>query len=637
METSEAPGPHWLREWVDVFCARAILAVVLCILVWAPLALGGTPPFSFLVIQCLTILAAALWIARIWAERHFRLLWPPICWAVLFFCLYAVARCRSVTVEFAGRQQLVHVLVYGTLFFVILNNLNRKNSAAFVSLTLIAVGFVLAMLALYQFATHAARLWGDARPDQYVGRGSGTFVNPNHLGGFLAIITPLALAYTVMGRFSPTVKVLLAYGAVTMLAGIVVSLSRGGVVAAGVSLAVFCLALLVQGDFWRPALVTLVLLSALGAGLISQTSSLQKRFDLIQHNGKAGDLRPCYWEAAWRLFDRNRTLGIGPGHYDLEFPSVRPLIVQQRPRYVHNDYLNALCEWGLAGLAIIAAAWALLYAGVFQAWRGVRKAPNELGSRSSGRAAFVVGAAVGLLALLVHCVVDFDMQIPAIALTVVTLMALLAAHWRFATERFWINPGRAGKILLTLFVAAAAVWLSAQGLRQGGEAWWLAQAMSASTSGERIVACAIKAHQAEPMDWEANYKLGEFFWSLSLLDKPDDPKRVNEALGWFALAARLNPFDAYSLVGCGMCLDRIGRIRDATPYFQRAARDDPNNSYIALEEGRHCVALADYPAAQRWFERALQHPWSDKGWLDVQAEKQLLERHMTDPIFMAPK
>ncbi len=581
---------------------------------------------------------SALWIARIWAERHFRLLWPPICWAVLLFCLYALARCRSVPVEFAGRQQLVHVLVYGTLFFLILNNLNHKNSAALVSLTLIAVGFVLAMLALYQFATHAARLWGEARPAQYLGRGSGTFVNPNHLAGFLAIVTPLALAYTVMGRFSPTVKVLLAYGAVTMLAGIVVSLSRGGVVAAGVSLAVFCLALLVQGDFWRPALVTLVLLIALGAGLLSQASSLQKRFDTIQDKGKLRDLRPCYWEAAWRLFDRNPTLGIGPGHYDIEFPSVRPLIVQQRPRYVHNDYLNTLCEWGLAGLAIIAAAWALLYAGVFQAWRGVRKAPNELGSRSSGGAAFVAGAAVGLLALLIHCVVDFDMQIPAIALTVVTLMALLAAHWRFATERFWINPGRTGKLLLTFSVAAAAAWLSAQALRQGGEAWWLARAMSpSSTSGERIAACAIKAHQAEPMDWEANYKLGEFSWSLSLLDKPDDPKRVNEALGWFALAARLNPFDAYSLVGCGMCLDRIGRAREATPYFQRAARDDPNNSYIALEEGRHCVALADYPAAQRWFERAIQHPSSEQEWLDALGEKELLERHMTDPIFMAPK
>jgi O-antigen ligase len=622
---------------MDAFCARAILAMVCCILVWGPLAFGATPPFSFLVIQWLTVLAAALWAARIWVQRPFRLLWPPICWAVLGFCLYAVARCRWVPVEFAGRQQLVHVLVYGTLFFLVLNNLNRKNSAAYVSLTLIAVGFVLAMFALYQFATHSARLWGAARPDQYLGRGSGTFVNPNHLAGFLAIITPLALAFTVVGRFSPTVKVVLAYCAVTMLAGIVISVSRGGVVAAAVSLAVFCLVLLAQRDYWRPALVTLVLLIALGVGLLSQISSLQKRFDAALYNEKGGDLRPYYWEGAWRLFARNRALGVGPGHYDIEFPSVRPPEVQQRPQFAHNDYLNTLCEWGLAGLGIIAAACGLLYGGIFKAWRGLRKAPNELGSRNSGRAAFVVGAAVGVLAVMIHCAVEFDMQIPAIALTVVTLMALLTAHWRFATERYWRNPGRVGKILLTLIVAAAAAWLSAQGLRQGREAWWLAQARSASASEERIAACAKKANQAEPMDWEADFKLGEFFWNLSLEDKPDYLDRANEALNWYAKAARLNPFDAFAPVGCGMCLDRIGRTREATPYFQRAERNDPNNSYVALEVGRHCVALGDYPAAHRWFERALDHAWSLEGWVEVLAEQRLLEQHMADPIFRAAK
>ncbi len=99
--------------------------------------------WSFLVIQALTALALALWIVRFWVQHPFRLLWPPMCWAVLAFLLYAVARCRVVPVEYVGRQQLIHALVYGALFFIVLNNLNRKNSASYVSLTLIAVGFVL--------------------------------------------------------------------------------------------------------------------------------------------------------------------------------------------------------------------------------------------------------------------------------------------------------------------------------------------------------------------------------------------------------------------------------------------------------------------------------------------------------------
>jgi hypothetical protein len=99
---------------------------VLFILAWGPLAFGGMDPPSFLVIQGATVAALALWIVRFWVQRPFRLLWPPMCWAVLAFLLYALARCRLVEVEYAGRQQLIRVLVYGALFFVALNNLNRR-------------------------------------------------------------------------------------------------------------------------------------------------------------------------------------------------------------------------------------------------------------------------------------------------------------------------------------------------------------------------------------------------------------------------------------------------------------------------------------------------------------------------------
>jgi hypothetical protein len=217
--TTEAAGPILWRERVDAFCARLILLIVLFILVWGPLDFGGMSPGGFLVIQGATVAALAVWIVRFWTQRPFRLLWPPMCWAALAFLIYAVPRCRLVEVEYAGRQQLIHALVYGAVFFVALNNLNRKNSATIVSVTLIVTGFVLAMFALFQFATHYPLIWGVRRPEMYANRGGGTFINPNHLAGFLGMIVPLALAYTVLGRFSATIKVLLAYSAVTMLAG----------------------------------------------------------------------------------------------------------------------------------------------------------------------------------------------------------------------------------------------------------------------------------------------------------------------------------------------------------------------------------------------------------------------------------
>jgi O-antigen ligase len=626
----EVSGQNRLRERIDTFCARAILIVMLFILAWGPLAFGGMDATAFLVIQGATVAALGLWMVRFWVQRPLRLLWPPMCWAALAFLIYALARCRMVEVEYVGRQQLIQVMMYGALFLVVLNNLNRKNSANFVSLTLIAVGFLLALFAVFQIATHYPMIWGFRRLDQYMGRGSGTFINPNRLAGFLGLTVPLALAYTVMSRFSPTIKVLLAYTAVTMLAGIVVSLSRGGILAAVVALLIFCGVLLAQRNFWKSALVILCVLTALGAVAVSQFDSVQRRFDAAFKNDKVEDARQYYWAAAWQLSQRDLLWGVGPGHFDVDFPSVRPWEVQSRPQFAHNDYLNTLCEWGILGLSIVAAACGLLFWGVFQVWQTLRKPSNELGSRFSDRSAFVVGATIGLVALMLHCIVEFDMQNVAMAISAVTLMALLAAQARFVTERYWINPGRFGKILLTAVAAAAIAYLSVEGLRKGTQTYWLAQAKAERTQPDRIIAFATKAHEAEPMDGEADYALGEYLWKLSLLLGPDYQDRIKQAMPWYASAMQLNPFDAYPPLACGMCLDRLGETRAATPYFDLAHRLDPHNEYLALEEGRHCMEMGDYAAAKQWFSDANRSPGSIVAW----EEMQKLERMMANPIFM---
>ena len=155
-----------------------------------------------------------------------------------------------VEVHYVGREQLTHVVVYVALFFVILNNLNSKESATIVAMTLVIVGFVVAFLGVVQFVKHDPTIWGAPRPAMYLARGSGTFLNPNNFAGYLEMIVPLALGYTIMSRFGPTIKVLLAYSVLAMLAGIAASVSRGGIlaVAAG-TLILLCMVLLAHRDF----------------------------------------------------------------------------------------------------------------------------------------------------------------------------------------------------------------------------------------------------------------------------------------------------------------------------------------------------------------------------------------------------
>src|SRR5882762_9770598 len=102
---------------LDIWCGRGILGLALCILVFGPLAMGAVDAPAFLSIQGLTLGVLLLWGARFWLTPRPQLLWPPICWAVAAFALYAIARYLTSDIEYVARQELIRVLVYAFLFF----------------------------------------------------------------------------------------------------------------------------------------------------------------------------------------------------------------------------------------------------------------------------------------------------------------------------------------------------------------------------------------------------------------------------------------------------------------------------------------------------------------------------------------
>jgi O-antigen ligase len=622
---AEGPAQSRWRERLDVFCERGILGTVVLIVLWGPLAFGGIPAPAFLVMQGLTILALGLWAVRLWVQRSFRLLWPPICWAVFVFVLYALVRCRLVQIEYVARQELIQVIVYASLFFIIINNFRHRKSATFIVLCLIALGMVLSWDAVFQSVTKYPRIWGF--PRRFMDRPSGTYINANHLAGFLGMMVPLALSYTLMSRFTSTMKVLFAYCSVAMLAGIGVSLSRGGILAMGATLCVYCLVLLFQRDYWLLAMGLLTGLIAVAIAFSMESGSAQKRFEKAFNNGHLVDARVEYWPAAIHIFEDHPLWGGGPGHFDSEFARYRPPMVQVRPVYAHNDYLNTLAEWGVTGLAIIAAACALLFYGALKTWPALLQADLEVGGwQKSDKAAFLMGACMGLLTLLFHSVVDFNMHVPANAVIAVTLMALISSQWRFATERYWKNPGRLGKIVLTFTMAAAMAWLATQGTHRGREAFWLHRAADETAPWDDRLAGLEKACAAEPANYENSYNLGEYYRLCSQQGNPGWEALDRQALFWYAKSMASNPLEAFVPMRYGMCLDWIGATNRAGAYFELAEKLDPNSPKPAFFLGRHYMELGDYPAARRWFRRSLDLDWADPAAWSLQ----MLDERMAD-------
>ena len=168
--------------------------------------------------------------------------------------------------------------------------------------------------------------------------------------------------------------------------------------------------------------------------------------------------------------------GVGPGHFDYRFREYRPEAFQQRPDHAHNDYVELLADWGVAGGVIIFAGIGIFIVGLVKTWPHVRRAENDFGHGMSSRYAFYLGAVSGLFALLVHSLVDFNLHIPANALVAVTLLALVASNLRFATERHWLRARWPVQFALTGVLGAAMVYFGAQAWRRGGETCWQARA-----------------------------------------------------------------------------------------------------------------------------------------------------------------
>ncbi len=197
------------RETLDNWCEYSILSLVLGILIFAPLAFGAVDAWAFLVVQGLTIGVMLLWALRLWFNPKPQILWPPLCWVVLAFTIYAIARYLTADIEYVARQEMIQVVMYAFLFLAIVNNLYRQEYSQAISFMLVFLAMGISAYALFQFFTHSPRVWNLVA--MYPARGTGTYISPNNLSCFLAMTVPLATAYLLAGRITPVMRILLGY------------------------------------------------------------------------------------------------------------------------------------------------------------------------------------------------------------------------------------------------------------------------------------------------------------------------------------------------------------------------------------------------------------------------------------------
>jgi O-antigen ligase len=376
----------------------------------------------------LFVLSGVAWAARRIVGGHLPWTPSPLGKPYTFFLLTILPG----LVVAAHPVPVLKMLVMWTAFVLVFQMIvtdARPETVRTILLTLAVSAAVVGLKAAFDPGTdQPQRLLGIGQVAE--GRPGGSFEDPNILATFEALGLPAAVAFA-LGR-NLVLRAVGAVGFVLIVAGLALSLSRGGFLAAAGALLVMLA--------WRPvryaalAALAVVLVLQVGSGSLSgevqQTSVVQGRIESVSYAAAGGDPRFGIWRATPEIIYGHPFFGIGANQYPVVSPRYGLFAEDLGGSYqhAHNIPLTVAAELGLLGLA------ALLWA-TFALARVLTAAYRRQRGFDRGLALAVIAAFTGLA---LQGMVDYTLSSNTVAAVMFVLAGcgvVLAAKPGPDTER----------------------------------------------------------------------------------------------------------------------------------------------------------------------------------------------------------
>jgi hypothetical protein len=312
------------------------------------------------------------------------------------------------------------------------------------------------LIQLHDVEFHSSKPWDFIKytTSSFAGNIFSTFGNPNHLGGYLAIIFPVVL---VLGLGAKRWYWRAAGGVLSfvLLVELVRTVARGAwvaVIVAALVLAAFLApelrrrAPVIVGGAVAALLVVVAGLAALGHRFLAQPLS-----SLFQSGGGTSVWqRAEIWKTAFHIALKNPVAGIGPDAFALVYPKyqsaawVKALGATYLVNGAHDIFMNVLADQGFVGLALflaILAAIALRCVGAWRRCRATERAENnDVAAKERARSLRVTLAVVSasITAYLVQAL--FNVQQVGLSFTFWLLVGLLVVLSRGAGVPGTLRP-----------------------------------------------------------------------------------------------------------------------------------------------------------------------------------------------------
>lgn len=452
---------------------RVALFALLSALVWAPVPLGSNRIWSLSLLAlwvwggiALALMAHAPRLATGGWPRPVRAAAPGLLlalacagWVALQLSLHPVWPNLWYTHDAHATQlYLLRTLTYAGAMLLCALALAGRAQVLWVLAALLLGGLLQALLSAGLYAAGKPFVYWFALIDPR-SRASGTFVNPDHLAGYLeitlaagmglmlALLAPSTRSRSWAERmvaasaFVMSPKMLVRLALVMLVMALVLTRSRAGNGAFFIGIVGVAVVVALRSVEWRrPALWLVASMLIVDLVIIGQWVGLDTVVKRMQGTAEATSLRVAEFGLAGSppkpgeesltqrmavpmsslpLVQQKPVAGWGGGGYQLAYPPIKPsTIFKGFWSHAHNDYVQVAVDLGVVGLAL----WVSV--GVFSVWRLWPLLGDGAERTDRGVA---VAALMALCCLGLHSVVDFNLHIPAIAMSLSVLLALLWA------------------------------------------------------------------------------------------------------------------------------------------------------------------------------------------------------------------
>lgn len=435
------------------FLGQTVFVALLCLLLLAVVAYGGSEPWMKSALTSLIFALGALAAIEFTLSDNRPLSgWPillPIVVLIAFSLAQTIPAPRSSGAAFGLGYRLWRAISadpYETTVFawqlsglalfagLLFRYGTSERRLATLLNTIIALAVVSAVFALARQTMQHEQgfLFIPFRPDQ----GYGQYLNKNHFAYLMEIGLGLVLGLVAAGGVRR--QRMLVYGAafLPIWTALVLSNSRGGILAMLVQVIATLLLLSIVGSTQQHstslmnspkvrlpllgALMILVVVGVIWVGgdrLATRIEAAHGEFSESEEV-REGVTRTQIWRDTLHMFAANPIAGVGLGGYWAAIPTYHQAPGTMTPQQAHNDYLELLASGGLLGTAIV--AWFFVVV--------LRKARRNLGDPDRFRRAACFAALIAMVGVGVHSLMDFGLHRMANALIFTALIVIATCN-----------------------------------------------------------------------------------------------------------------------------------------------------------------------------------------------------------------